>query len=79
MPCPLKFVVPSYSENPNINAQKGVLTYWELHYKEKFFDSLSNHVDRTPIDQLIIQYGEEKGNIRVPLLYKIKVPMSYCL
>ncbi len=62
-PCPLKFVVPSYSDNPNLNAQKGILTYWEIYLKENTFEFLnSNKVDRTSIDNLIIhQYGEKKG------------------
>jgi hypothetical protein len=26
----LKLVVPKYSTNPNLNAQKGILSYWEI-------------------------------------------------
>lgn len=29
---PIKVIVPNYKQNPNICAQKGVLTYWKEHY-----------------------------------------------
>jgi len=29
-PLPLKLIVPPYYDNPNLNAQKGVLSYWQI-------------------------------------------------
>lgn len=28
--CPLKFIFPRYADNPNLKAQKGILSYWEF-------------------------------------------------
>ena len=39
---PLKFVIPNYYENPNICAQKGVLTYWETPHTSDFINTTAN-------------------------------------
>jgi len=62
---PLKFVVPSYKDNPNLNAQKGVLSYWRIVVKQgDFFQQLQKSIeepttfriqgiDRRPLDILL--------------------------
>ncbi|MBE6113259.1 MAG: FRG domain-containing protein [Peptococcaceae bacterium] len=76
---PLRFVVPSYYSNPNLNAQKGVLVYWEREVSnfpknpEKF--PWGEEVDRTPFDKLIENYiCEPIGDIAV--LYKMEIPVK---
>ncbi len=71
--CPLKLVVPSYYSNRNLNAQKGLLTFWQI--KTNLRDE--KPVDRTSLDSLIEQVGffEEKN----PILYKFVLSNKYCL
>lgn len=79
---PLVLVKPAYAQNPNINAQKGLLTYWEGQIKpsyEEFFNV--QLVDRTPVDELLykevvrLELNEfEKDEFK--LLYKFKIPIA---
>ncbi|MHA6249790.1 FRG domain-containing protein [Pontibacter sp. CAU 1760] len=49
---PLKFIHPPYFQNPNLSAQKGVLTLWETPIR-----GYSDHtaIDRTPLEELIVK------------------------
>ena len=82
---PLKFVVPAYANNPNLCAQKGILSYWEIEMKnilsfmnEIKRDSSCNLIKRTPIDELLQNYCEDKDD-GIVLLYKFKIPVKECL
>lgn len=71
----LKYIVPPYFDNPNINAQKGVLTYWEVVIESKDMfdvDKINKSVDRTPLDMLCKKYMKIKNNN--PALYKLMFP-----
>jgi len=70
--CPLKIVVPPYYANANLNAQKGVLTYWKVTTKRDEY----KEVDRTPLDELIksIPYHHRKEK---NLLYKFKLSNKF--
>lgn len=81
---PINFVVPSYSDNPNISAQKGVLTYWETEMDgnlnlliETLEDgNRSKIIDRTPLDELILNHGLETNTDSATILYKLEIPAS---
>lgn len=76
---PLVLVKPAYAQNPNINAQKGLLTYWEGEVKPWYENILGVQlVDRTPLDELL--YNEvvrlEFKREGCKLLYKFKLPIA---
>jgi hypothetical protein len=74
---PLKIFTPPYYGNPNLSAQKGIFTLWEIIKPIKSYTPfcIDNHVkiDRTPLDVFIKEYFESKGQDRT-ILYKIKIP-----
>lgn len=75
---PLKSVIPPYCDNPNINAQKGVLTYWEISVdKDDFFSTDKPHklVDRTPLDILCSEHIKPKDDR--PILHKLMFPARW--
>jgi len=82
---PLNFVVPSYYNNPNLNAQKGVLTYWEIDVDcafteiKKFQNNTpSKPIDRTPLNDLLNLFCKEGDDDHVILLYKFEFPVTDC-
>lgn len=79
---PLNFVVPSYYNNSNLNAQKGILSYWDSEpliseYKgnEKIFSKL---VDKTPLNRQLkfFLYNEYEIEFFDRVLLKIYVSSS---
>ncbi len=75
---PIRFVIPSYYDNPNICAQKGVLTYWEtpMETKENFWQT---DVSVEPLDKLLndfdyLGYGDKQA-----VMYKLHIPSSESL
>ena len=58
---PLKFVVPDYYGNPNLNAQKGVLTYWK-EPKSKDMNMFEKVANKKPLEQLIKDYDDSGIN-----------------
>ena len=85
---PLKFIVPSYYNNPNLNAQKGVLSYWEIEVLSSWEQSqllmqkgLVQLTDRTPLDELLQNYcdAHPNKNEHLTLLYKFEIPVSECI
>jgi hypothetical protein len=84
---PLNFVVPPYHDNPNLNAQKGLLSYWEVYVPsmmeqaQELQRGLVCLTDRTPLDQLLQNYCDTCSgkNETLVLLYKIEFPVRECL
>jgi len=79
---PLKIVIPPYYDNPNLNAQKGVLTYWEIEvpnekgdYEQKNSSNPKYAVDRSPLDTLIKKLKLQE---HIVLLYKFQIPVMEC-
>lgn len=74
---PLKFVIPNYYDNPNISAQKGLLTYWNTD-KETSENFLSSKVCLDTLDTLIenTPYDPNKNHPSndYTAMYKIKLP-----
>jgi hypothetical protein len=87
---PLKFVVPPYSGNANLNAQKGILTYWEIEIDHTWTlltngaaYNNSRPTDRTPLDNLLKDFPLLTDNqddfVNNPIvLYKFEIPIRDC-
>lgn len=75
---PIRLLTPSYRNNPNICAQKGILTYW----KEPIEADLQ-FVNREKLDKRIFDFyqnrplDKKKGELGI-LLYKILIPITEC-
>lgn len=81
---PLNFVVPPYHDNPNLNAQKGLLSYWEVlvpDTAEQVFQGNIILTDRTPLNELLQKYcdKEPERDTAVTLLYKFEFPVEDCI
>jgi hypothetical protein len=82
--------VPPYSGNTNLNAQKGILTYWEIEVDHTWTRlengtvyNNSKSTDRTPLDNLLRDYPsltdnpDDLANNPV-VLYKYEIPVGEC-
>lgn len=88
---PLNFVIPPYNENKNLNAQKGILSYWQssittLSERSKKDDDFSlTPIDRSPLDVLIekatnkLEKDAPSLREKQPYLFKIKILSSEAL
>ena len=60
---PLSFIVPKYHDNGNINAQKGVLSLWEINISEIYEQTLQDNklqkLDISPLEKLLITFIKE--------------------
>ncbi|MEB4872111.1 FRG domain-containing protein [Priestia megaterium] len=85
---PLRLIKPTYNRNPNLLAQKGILSCWEYNC-HLGVDALYNFandgsailVDRTPLDELLEKNILERGiplDNEGPLMYKFYIPSSQC-
>lgn len=74
---PLKVIRPQYNGNPNLCAQKGVFTLWEVK-KSNAFDVTNVAVDRKPLDELLKDFISNNDGIKPfihpPILYRISMP-----
>lgn len=68
---PLKLVQPPYYSNPNLAAQSGVFSLWEVPINKKP-DTMPN---RLPLNELLTSTPR---NFDSTLLYKITIPISEC-
>lgn len=79
---PLKMVVPHYSGNPNLAAQKGVLTYWEIRAEDISRDALLSpqmkYTDRTSLDTLLQNFASDPM-ADVTILTKLMIPVQCCV
>jgi hypothetical protein len=86
---PLRLIKPTYNRNPNLLAQKGVLSCWTYKNRAAFpesFDGIKEinvPVDRTPLDELISNYVnrnrinlEQSDSSYTILLYKFHLPID---
>lgn len=72
---PLSTIVPPYSDNPNLCAQKGILTYWRSVCMKDSDSFKQIKIDRTPLDQLILR-EEPALKIGIPFIYRLKIPVK---
>jgi hypothetical protein len=80
---PIVIIRPPYYSNPNLAAQSGAFTLWEIdwpiHFEIKSKLKEPTLVDRTPFDELLINYNIREGyNFQGPLLYKFMLPITEC-
>jgi len=75
-PFPIKFLNPHYSDNPNIIAQSGVLSYSEVNIKS--YSEKTWKTDYTPLDERLQELVDEDHyyhiSNRETLLYKFIIP-----
>lgn len=74
----LRIIRPSYSGNPNLAAQFGLFTLWQI---EKLpilpINENLNFSNPTPLDKLITDFlDRNQVEIASPVLYRITLPMS---
>ena len=75
---PLKLVIPPYNDNQNLNAQKGILSYWEIRLPDRKQEDLNMQqfpIDRSPLNKLIREYDTSDATV---MLYKMKIPVTEC-
>lgn len=77
---PLKIIIPRYYGNPNLEAQKGVFTLWEISVPIKSYKpykiDLSIKINRDPLDKQISNYLKNHDSISIPCLHKIMIPSN---
>lgn len=71
---PLKFIVPTYHNNLNICAQKGILSYFEIGHKNIFSDGSFVKRNTASLDTLLSPYDNMFSGEKI--LYKIILPYS---
>lgn len=68
---PIRFVTPSYASNPNLNAQKGVLTY----VPAPVYSQSTDYV--LPLDQYLKKYYTAPNHACFePILTKARIPIN---
>lgn len=72
---PIKFIVPSYYNNPNICAQKGILSYIEVQKENPFSSNINKITNRTPLDKFLNSYCNDDKDKHITLLYKFEIPI----
>ncbi len=75
----LKIRIPKYNGNPNLCAQKGAFTLWQIHnpLNSQVQNGSIKSVSRTPLDKLITNYiTSKKIKIEKTVLYKIYIPLT---
>lgn len=74
----LRIIRPSYSSNPNLAAQLGLFTLWQIEKCPLFpINENLNFSDRTPLDKLITDCLERnKVEMAEPIFYRITLPRS---
>lgn len=71
-------ITPSYRNNPNVCAQKGILTYWN-----ETSDNSSNLINRNKLDKLVYNFYQNRPLNAKKMeygiqLYKILIPATEC-
>ena len=81
-PLPLKLVVPPYHDNPNLNAQKGVLSYWQIEMPCRKEEDQSGYqqfpIDRRPLDEMLREHDLGYKNDHINILYRIEIDINEC-
>jgi len=78
---PLKLIVPSYYDNPNLKAQKGVLSYWQVDLpirSEEGIASCKHSIDIKPLTQLLEEHDLGYKSEHIKILYKVEIAINEC-
>lgn len=79
---PLKIIRPAYSGNPNLSAQEGVFTLWQidkpidLAEKSEKVSINIDLVDRSSLDKLLADRLLNENVMVYPYMYHITIPQS---
>lgn len=81
MDLPLKLVQPIYHGNENLKAQQGLFTLWQVKKKIGYKDGgkvvdMETKVNRTPLDQLLLNLRIKQDKIEEPYLYGFMLPLD---
>lgn len=70
---PIRFVIPHYADNPNLCAQKGILSYWKC---KELSEECSEKICRDSLDKLLSQFKCNYFFFETqPVMYKITIPV----
>lgn len=79
---PLKLVVPPYFDNPNLNAQKGVLSYWEVEMPNRKDEDARGYqafpIDRRPLDEQLREHDLGYESDHINILYRVELDINEC-
>jgi hypothetical protein len=67
---PLRFTIPSYYNNPNLNAQKGILTAWK-----RKSENLEQLIEIKSLENL---FEENFTRVQDTIFYKFVLPIECC-
>lgn len=79
---PIRFVIPNYSNNPNICAQKGILSYWKSPIINIQDSDTFDNVCFEPLDALFRNYKYDfitEEGLEMTSLFKFQIPISESL
>lgn len=82
---PLYFVTPMYYNNTNLNAQKGILSYWTeepiILQQNNTMESFSRKIDKTTFDEKLNNFKCSKSVEKYlnNILIKIQIPSKECI
>lgn len=72
----IKFITPLYSNNPNLNAQKGVLSYIPINHNQIMHND--DPLKKMSFDKYIENNSKDKKLYDTPLLEKALIPIKDC-
>ena len=81
---PLKLVVPPYFDNPNLNAQKGILSYWEFEMPSRNDEDAMQRqgkphpVDKRPLDVQLQEHDFGYDADHLQILFRIEINITEC-
>ena len=81
----MRIIQPAYSGNPNLSAQEGVFTLWQIDKpitrapgSEKVSIDI-DLVDRSPLDRLLADKLQKENIAARPYMYHITIPQSQAI
>ena len=78
---PLKLVVPSYYDNPNLKAQKGVLSYWQIDMparNEEGYNPDTYPLDKRSLTEQLEEHDLGYDSDHINILYRIEIDINEC-
>lgn len=74
--------MPPYYDNPNLNAQKGVLSYWEIEMPSRAEENARAYqdfpIDKRPLDELLQTFDLGYQSDHINILYRIEIDINEC-
>lgn len=82
---PLRIIRPAYNGNPNLSAQEGVFTLWQIdkpitrNSESEVVSISTDWVDRSPLDKLLSDRLQKENAAVHPYMYRITIPQSQAI